>query len=766
MNSTKFSEQTLPRSLAAIAQTPKTLFELLNKYRVIVPGIQRHYVQGDDTVKAREVRTTFIRDVFKHIKGSEPLSLDFIYGPIDTSETDAFIPIDGQQRLTTLWLLARYFSDFLNPADKRAVVRLLNRFSYEGRTHATRFCSAFTAEDSAFVGTGRRPSDSIRRSSWFNSYWMKDKTVAGMLNTLDVIADTHGQEAFNGIEPTIGLEYMHSRLTFELRVEAFADDIYMKMNARGLRLTQWENFKGRFSKGLQNPDDQADWDKRIEALSDAYFSNTHQLPDNAFFAYCARMIAYESRNVRPDISCNLAKLARPAEGVDWSGDLVYVPYDEFDAVFKTGESTAFTLAKTFLNLLRYVTQNAEVAGLLCPYWDEGRKLIQAVFEPKDRNELDFSLCLYAYFKVHASPARDSFSKALRLMWNVLENVAPNTQDQYYKRVDAITALIASSGESLYQVQMKFEGASVQFLEESVKGGVYASDQKSDIELMNQVETSMHGRIRLGILDLNSGNRPDFNRERLTILKHLFTAYQAPPERQMQIVLMAVAAAPLKLEDAIALNIEPKNLRLLLANGNDKAFQIALLDVLIKSGQEYPATVAPEAILKSNPEQVPIGAPWWLRDYRAQILRLADKQAPYRTRNPNFTLWGRTVRRHNTGLHYLYSGSNIKNALPINDYRLDLAEVSLPCPISTDTTHPSMEMNDGETHSGRAQNENLMVYFYPHHIEVRQWNRQAKRFYDDRTVSIPPDGKSSSSETILAELQTVLDGWSHEVATPG
>ena len=767
MNNTLLSAYNLPNCLADITKTPKTLFDLLNKYRVIIPGIQRHYVQGADTAKARDVRTTFIRDIFGHIKRAVPLSLDFIYGPIDTSGTDAFIPIDGQQRLTTLWLLARYFADSLAPAGKRAVVNLLSRFSYEGRPHAARFCTAFTAEDSAFVKAGRRPSDSIRRSTWFNPYWVKDETVSGMLNVLDVIAETHGQEAFKGLEPITGLEYMCSGLTFELRVEAFADDIYMKMNARGLTLTQWENFKGRFSDRLktwdlrEHSDAQADWDKRIEALSDAYFAITKKhLPDNAFFAYCARMVAYESRKTGQNLPDNLAKLARFAgSSVDWKRERDHVPYDEFEALFKADDSAASTIAKTFLALLAYVTPNAMIAGLPCPYWSQGRTLIEAAFEPANRNELDFSLCLYAYFKVHSAPKQEAFRVALRLMWNVLENVDPGAPDQYYKRVDAIKALIDDGDESLYQAQMTFEGKDVQYLEEAVKGTVYATGQASDIAQMQRVEALLHGRIRLGILDLNSDNKPDFKRSRLAVLEKLLAAYQEYPEQREKLVLMAVAAAPIHLQDEIALRADKLDgLRTILTNRNDRSYQESLIDFLVKAGQNDPISLSPEVIQKANRSQLPGDAPWWERDFRENVLHLADLQSAYRTRNPEFKLFERTVRRHNTGHHYLYAGANIPKALPINDYRIELLSIDHDWPLKTDPNGFSVEMNDGNTHSGRPQNENLMVYFFPDHIEVRQWNSEAKHFDDDRTVSIPPNGQLSSPTVILAELQRILDGW--------
>ena len=82
---------------------PDTLFELFNEYDVEVPIIQRDYAQGRQDDHAKMVRSNLLNDIKLAISGkTQPLDLNFVYGK---AEENKFIPIDGQQRLTTLFLL-------------------------------------------------------------------------------------------------------------------------------------------------------------------------------------------------------------------------------------------------------------------------------------------------------------------------------------------------------------------------------------------------------------------------------------------------------------------------------------------------------------------------------------------------------------------------------------------------------------------------------------------------------------------------------------
>ena len=67
-----------------------------------IPLIQRDYAQGRPGAWVEEIRVSFLEVLLDAIVGGEPVGLDFVYGKIEGS---TFHPLDGQQRLTTLFLL-------------------------------------------------------------------------------------------------------------------------------------------------------------------------------------------------------------------------------------------------------------------------------------------------------------------------------------------------------------------------------------------------------------------------------------------------------------------------------------------------------------------------------------------------------------------------------------------------------------------------------------------------------------------------------------
>ena len=91
------------------------------KYKIIIPIIQRDYAQGRKDEETNEVRNEFVDALFNYLdEGIPNRDLDFIYGtlrkPIESGSTEliSFIPLDGQQRLTTLFLLHWYLSQVTN----------------------------------------------------------------------------------------------------------------------------------------------------------------------------------------------------------------------------------------------------------------------------------------------------------------------------------------------------------------------------------------------------------------------------------------------------------------------------------------------------------------------------------------------------------------------------------------------------------------------------------------------------------------------------
>lgn len=77
-----------------------SFYELVMQFKVKIPILQRDYAQG------REENTSICENFLKTLKNSilhdKTINLDFIYGNVDNG---VFLPLDGQQRLTTLFLL-------------------------------------------------------------------------------------------------------------------------------------------------------------------------------------------------------------------------------------------------------------------------------------------------------------------------------------------------------------------------------------------------------------------------------------------------------------------------------------------------------------------------------------------------------------------------------------------------------------------------------------------------------------------------------------
>lgn len=432
-------------------EVPDNLFALLSRYRVVIPGIQRHYVQGANNPKAESVRKQFIKEIFTAIeKKQNEFNLHFIYGPINTNGEDSFVPVDGQQRLTTLWLIARYAAEKAESSARKDLLRLLSRFTYEDRINAKRFCQALTCEDSRWDIT-QDPNPNILCQDWFVDYWKEDETVASMIRMLSTIHEEWNKHQ-DSITAEDILEAIASKIRFELKIDAFGDDIYMKMNARGLQLTQWENFKGKFSEDLCE-DKKEWWVKEMEELSNRFFTcsdEQHELPDNAFFALYARIIAYEARESGVDCGNGIKELAAYTHNHNtWSQiELPFVPYSDFSGI-TNNESIASTVADTCVKMIKTVLGNDQN---IVPYFGDS-KLFDTFFHPQNGNELDFTLCCYEYFKKFDNIETKDFLKALRLMWNILENV-----DKQYEepdnRVKLVKKFIDLKDQTLYSPQIK------------------------------------------------------------------------------------------------------------------------------------------------------------------------------------------------------------------------------------------------------------------------------------------------------------------------
>lgn len=229
-----------------------TFWQLVAHKIIRIPIIQRDYAQGRSDIRVSRVRNTFLQALHEAAIGQRTLMLDFIYGE---DKDGSFVPFDGQQRLTTLFLL-HWYAAAREAKLTDHTVRCLKNFQYEVRDGARLFGQelverACPQEHPVCQCHDAAKPDAlsayIRDQNWFRPNWIHDPTIMGMLTMLDAI---HGQ--FHDIsalwerlveEDNPPVSFFFEQIS---NLGSSAEDIFIKMNARGKQLTDFEHFKAQF----------------------------------------------------------------------------------------------------------------------------------------------------------------------------------------------------------------------------------------------------------------------------------------------------------------------------------------------------------------------------------------------------------------------------------------------------------------------------------------------------------------------------------------
>lgn len=203
-----------------------------------IPRIQRDYVQGRNNAQVKYARERLISEMFTSIEMNSRLDLNFVYGKVDDK---VFIPIDGQQRLTTLFCLHIYAFSKIRYVD--GLNLLDNKFKYNTRISTSRFLSVLLIHFSDFFAQQELDIiEYIEDASWYSPEWDKDPSINSFKVVLNEI-----HKKFQSVEG-LSDKLMSDRcpITFmSLKMEDIGrvNDLYIKMNSRGKPLTEFESFK-------------------------------------------------------------------------------------------------------------------------------------------------------------------------------------------------------------------------------------------------------------------------------------------------------------------------------------------------------------------------------------------------------------------------------------------------------------------------------------------------------------------------------------------
>lgn len=279
----------------------------LENYHVVIPMVQRDYAQGRKTDTVNRVRDRFLDSIKSYLirkDRDKVMKMDFIYGEREyiwstkvakKVENIVVTPLDGQQRLTTLYLLHWY-------AAKKCAIdeeqyKFLYNFTYDIRPSSRDFCQHLMQ----YTPIWSLPlSEQLIDQHWFMGEWHNDPTIISMLVMLDSI-NMKFSDVLNLWEI---LASEQSRIIFyflPLSENGLSDELYIKMNSRGKKLTDFEHFKAEYENLYESDSKEA---KSINhkfdvEWADFFFPYRNQETDIVddefmrYFFYISHILCYE-----------------------------------------------------------------------------------------------------------------------------------------------------------------------------------------------------------------------------------------------------------------------------------------------------------------------------------------------------------------------------------------------------------------------------------------------------------------------------------------
>jgi len=242
-----------------------------NLDQIIIPEIQRDYVWQTENVER------FLQSIFDNSKRQKDLSqgiteevlnslapemreiilraqqekqnfcnVGFIYAYSDPEMPDRYVLIDGQQRMTTLFLILLALSIKEKKADnfKRTYFKdNILKLDYKVREDAHEFLLNFVQ----YILDGNNVAD-ISNKYWNFTEYQNDITIQSLISNYQVISDFIGKNDFP-------LDYVENFIEFwyfNTKESKQGEELYLYMNSRGETVSPNESIKANLLKGLSN----------------------------------------------------------------------------------------------------------------------------------------------------------------------------------------------------------------------------------------------------------------------------------------------------------------------------------------------------------------------------------------------------------------------------------------------------------------------------------------------------------------------------------
>ena len=388
----------------------------ISDYKIQVPYYQRDYAQGRiDNGRIDNIRKVFVEEMYGAIMGNnKECHLGLVFGSYDENEK-VVIAVDGQQRLTTVFLLHWYVAWRENKLNDYKE-KLLN-FSWDTRSYSSQFVELLFK-----IRPLGNVIDSIKTNSNYFSVWENDPTVKGMLTMLEEIEKQYP----NDILLFSQLFSNDCKIKYDiLKLEKDSDGkTYLKMNSRGRSLTTFELFKSKLldkykpNFGHKFDNEWLSFMIKISATSDSQFSD----PDIPFMNFINE---YTYLQLKLKSGSDIANNYKEFTDAKVKGELTDVPFISFDKYNGAFEGDCL---EYFEQSLDWICQNYENIKLIDKKirFSDSRFFIDAIIKDNNPN-FTHRAKLFPVFKYAELTGYDQIDTELYEKWTrVFRNLVANT----------------------------------------------------------------------------------------------------------------------------------------------------------------------------------------------------------------------------------------------------------------------------------------------------------------------------------------------------
>lgn len=495
-------------------------FENHTLKQIVIPKIQRSYAQGRK--EEVQVREGILQELFSTLKEGKDIELNFIYGSL--KENGNYELLDGQQRITTLFLLYLYV--YLQE-NGTLPSWFKNCLSYETRHSSRDFIEELCELNQLTNEEYTLPSTYIKNQKWYNNAFRLDPSIEAMLIMLDTI-DWYYKET--GEQIIDKLKHIHF---YALNLNDFnlTEELYIKMNARGLPLTPFENFKADlvgYYKPAQSDKEQdfkswLDFATKLDTVWIDIFWNKESSDkevDNQYFHFFYRIatlltivssqkeIGAEKMSSNPEFD-----FFRQKSETQTNDKARYLGFGHYKVLFDTlGKDKSREMLTLLLDTFKsyptiFEEAKAALGEQITPFAD--------VKNYSQKNAVVFAgIVLYILTQKTSPKENIDFKHWMRVVWNTVENTDINGVVPQVGTIRVLYNLISESQGDIYNHLAQQEKGATNAIDEEIRkaklivqdnsfesifieqeahpffkgfAGVVLSDEITPIQLKNRVE---------------------------------------------------------------------------------------------------------------------------------------------------------------------------------------------------------------------------------------------------------------------------------------